>query len=41
MLVHVDLAGAIKLASWDGDPHVFVLIDNFSRKARVILLGLK
>ena len=40
-LVHADLAGPIKLASWGGGRYLFVLTDDYSRKSWVILLGLK
>ena len=40
-LVHADLAGPIKPASWGGGRYLFVLTDDYSRKSWVILLGLK
>ena len=40
-LVHADLAGPIKPASWGGAKYLFVLTDDFSRKSWVILIPAK
>ena len=40
-LVHADLAGPIKPASWGGSRYLFVLTDDFSRKSWVVLLAQK